>query len=148
MNPVSTPSVVPTRCACGLLRPYATCCGRFHRGEPPDTAQQLMRSRYSAYVLRLSDYLLQTWHPDTRPATLDLPALEQMRWLGLDIRAQQLGAGGKRARVEFFARFREQGGPVQTQHEVSRFVREDGRWLYVDGEFPAPPTPFPSRRQD
>lgn len=107
-----------------------------------------MRSRYSAFVLRLSDYLLQTWHPDTRPATLELPEAEQMRWLGLDIRAQQLGASGKRARVEFFARYREQDGPVKTQHEVSRFVREDGRWFYVDGEFPAPPAPFPSRRKD
>jgi SEC-C motif-containing protein len=144
-SPVSTPSASISRCPCGLLRPYAECCGRFHAGELPDTAQQLMRSRYSAYVLRLSDYLLQTWHPDTRPATLELPEAEQLRWIGLDIRAQKVGAGGQRARVEFFARYREQGGTVKTQHEVSRFVREAGRWYYVDGEFPAPPTPFPSR---
>ena len=76
----------------------------------PDNARKLMRSRYSAYVLRLSDYLLQTWHPDTRPATLDLPDAEQLRWLGLEIRAQKVGASGQRARVEFFARYREQGG--------------------------------------
>ena len=138
-------STATAHCPCGNLRPYADCCGRCHAGVAAETAQKLMRARYSAYVLRLTDYLLATWHPDTRPATLELPGPDQLRWLGLDIRAQQLGAGGRRARVEFFARFREAGGAVQTQHEVSRFVREDGRWFYVDGEFPPPPTPFPVR---
>jgi SEC-C motif-containing protein len=132
-------------CPCGNLRAYTECCGRFHTGEPADTAPQLMRSRYSAYVLRLTDYLLQTWHPDTRPAALELPPPEQLRWVGLDIRSQKLGGNGRRARVEFIARFREGPGKVQAQHEVSRFVREDGRWFYVDGEFPAPPTPFTHR---
>jgi SEC-C motif-containing protein len=65
--------------------------------------------------------------------------------MGLDIRSQKLGGNGRRARVEFIARFREDGGMVQAQHEVSRFVREDGRWYYVDGEFPAPPTPYTHR---
>jgi SEC-C motif domain protein len=141
------PQLAPgSTCACGNLRAYAECCGRFHSGEPADTAPQLMRSRYSAYVLRLTDYLLATWHPDTRPATLELPPVEQLRWVGLDIRSQKLGGNGRRARVEFIARFREgDGSRVQSQHEVSRFVREDGRWLYVDGEFPAPPTPFTHR---
>jgi SEC-C motif-containing protein len=133
-------------CPCGNLRAYAECCGRFHAGEIPDTAPQLMRSRYSAYVLRLTDYLLATWHPDTRPEALALPPPEELRWVGLDIRSQRLGGNGRRARVEFIARFREGGGSrVQAQHEVSRFVREDGRWFYVDGEFPAPPTPFTHR---
>jgi SEC-C motif domain protein len=133
-------------CPCGNLRAYAECCGRFHAGEIADTAPQLMRSRYSAYVLRLTDYLLATWHPDTRPATLALPPPEELRWVGLDIRSQRLGGNGRRARVEFIARFREGGASrVQAQHEVSRFVREDGRWFYVDGEFPAPPTPFTHR---
>ena len=133
-------------CPCGNLRAYGDCCGRFHSGDGADTPQQLMRSRYGAFVLRLPDYLLATWHPDTRPGTLELPGLEQLRWLGLDIRSQQLGAGGKRARVEFIARYREDGGPVQARHEISRFVREDGRWYYVDSEFPRPPAPFPDRR--
>jgi SEC-C motif domain protein len=133
-------------CPCGNLRAYAECCGRFHAGEIPDTAPQLMRSRYSAYVLRLTDYLLATWHPDTRPESLALPPVEDLRWVGLDIRSQRLGGNGRRARVEFIARFREGGGSrVQAQHEVSRFVREEGRWFYVDGEFPAPPTPFTHR---
>lgn len=140
------PSPRSSTCPCGNLRAYAECCGRFHAGEVPDTAPQLMRSRYSAFVLRLTDYLLDTWHPDTRPASLELPPPEQLRWVGLDIRSQKLGGNGRRARVEFIARFREGGDSrVQAQHEVSRFVREDGRWYYVDGEFPAPPTPFTHR---
>ena len=140
------PLVRNATCPCGNLRAYMECCGRFHAGEIPDTAPQLMRSRYSAYVLRLTDYLLATWHPDTRPESLELPPPEELRWVGLDIRSQRLGGNGRRARVEFIARFREGGGSrVQAQHEVSRFVREDGRWLYVDGEFPAPPTPFTHR---
>ncbi|MBC7656473.1 MAG: hypothetical protein H7147_04775, partial [Frankiaceae bacterium] len=98
-----------------------------------------MRARYGAFVLGLTDFLLASWHPDTRPETLELPGSEQLRWLGLDIRSKQLGASGKRARVEFIARYRENGGPVQTRHEISRFVREDGRWYYVDSEFPRPP---------
>ena len=76
-------------CPCGNLRAYAECCGRFHAGEVPDTAPQLMRSRYSAYVLRLTDYLLATWHPDTRPDVLALPPPEELRWVGLDIRSQR-----------------------------------------------------------
>ncbi len=132
-------------CPCGNSRAYRECCGRLHSGEAAETAPQLMRSRYSAYVLRLTDYLLATWHPDTRPGALDLAASEQLRWMGLDIRSHKLGGNGRRARVEFIARFREEGGTVQAQHEISRFVREDGRWLYVDGEFPAPPTPFTHR---
>jgi SEC-C motif domain protein len=133
-------------CPCGNLRAYSECCGRFHSGETADTAPQLMRSRYSAYVLQLTDYLLATWHPDTRPQSLVLPPAEELRWVGLDIRSQKIGGNGRRARVEFIARFREGGGSrVQSQHEVSRFVREDGRWLYVDGEAPAPPTPFTHR---
>lgn len=135
-----------SHCPCGNLRPYADCCGRFHSGENADTPQQLMRSRYSAFVLRLPDYLLASWHPDTRPETLELADTDQLRWLGLDIRSKQLGASGLRARVEFIARYRESGGPVQMRHEISRFVREDGRWYYVDSEFPRPPAPFPDRR--
>lgn len=137
---------ISSHCACGNLRPYADCCGRFHAGDNPDTPQQLMRARYGAFVLRLTDFLLSSWHPDTRPATLELPDSEQLRWLGLDIRSKQLGASGNRARVEFIARYREHGGPVQMRHEISRFVREDGRWYYVDSEFPRPPAPFPDRR--
>lgn len=87
-----------------------------------------MRSRYSAYVLGLIDYLLATWHPGTAPGALELPPV---KWLGLEVRwAQTQGDAGV---VEFVARWRDQGRAVR-QHELSRFVRDQGRWLYVDGD--------------
>jgi SEC-C motif-containing protein len=120
------------------LRAYGDCCGRFHAGEPADNAQKLMRSRYSAYVLRLEDYLLATWHASTRPASLDLSKSDTPHWLGLEIRSQQQGIDS--ARIEFIARYRLNSvGPIQRQHEISRFVREGDRWFYLDGEPPPAP---------
>ena len=112
---------------------YAECCGRYHAGPlqfaAPD-APSLMRSRYSAYALDLADYLLATWHASTRPARLDL--LPGLRWLGLELRGQQLH-DADHASVEFVARSK-LAGRAQRLHETSRFVREDGRWYYHDGE--------------
>lgn len=89
-----------------------------------------MRSRYSAYVLQLADYLLATWHPDTRPAALQFdPAL---RWLGLSVRAHRV-IDAEHAEVEFIARCRAGGGSAQRHCELSRFERIEGRWLYRDG---------------
>ena len=86
-----------------------------------------MRSRYGAYVLGLADYLLATWHPSTVPGDL---VLQPVKWLGLEVRhAQTTGDAGV---VEFVARCRE-GGRARRLHETSRFVREDGRWYYIDG---------------
>ncbi|MDA0191723.1 MAG: YchJ family protein [Proteobacteria bacterium] len=131
-----------TACPCGSGQAYADCCGRYHAGLPAPDAEALMRSRYSAYVFGLEDYLLATWHPDTRPATLDLADDAAVRWLGLEVRrhespAAAVDAGGAAivAFVEFVARCR-RGGRAQRLHERSRFLREDGRWHYVDGEFP------------
>lgn len=92
-----------------------------------------MRSRYSAYVLLLENYLLATWHPDTRPHALSLSA-DNTRWLGLKI-VHSVTAGDS-ARVEFVARFRQGGGAAQRLHECSRFVRLETRWYYLDGDFP------------
>ncbi len=89
-----------------------------------------MRSRYSAFVLKLEDYLLATWHPRTRPRLLDLGSAPR-RWLGLKVLRHETGTGG--AIVEFIARYKA-GGCVHELHETSRFVREEGRWLYVDGD--------------
>lgn len=92
-----------------------------------------MRSRYSAYVLKLDDYLLASWHPDTRPAALDLAAEQPPpKWLGLSVRRHE--TRGDQATVEFVARWKSGGGRAQRLHETSRFVREDGRWYYVDGD--------------
>lgn len=93
-----------------------------------------MRSRYSAYVLKLAPYLLATWHASTRPVALDAEE-HRTQWLGLRLlRAEQQGAD--KAIVEFVAGYRVGGGSAVRLHEVSRFVREDGRWYYVDGVFP------------
>ena len=89
-----------------------------------------MRSRYSAFVRGQEEYLLATWHASTRPAALNLAAEPQPKWLGLEVRAQT--ETGDAATVEFVAR-RKIGGRAQGLHEISRFVREEGRWYYVDG---------------
>ncbi|MBI3140780.1 MAG: SEC-C domain-containing protein [Rhodocyclales bacterium] len=119
-------------CPCGSGQPYAACCTRWHGGEPAPDAEALMRSRYSAYVLRLEAYLLATWHVRTRPDRLDLAAEPAPKWLGLEIRRQE-PTGPDAALVEFVARYKV-GGQAHRLHEISRFVREDGRWYYVDGE--------------
>ena len=118
-------------CPCGAGA-YPQCCGRFHQGEIPPTAALLMRSRYSAYALDLHDYLLATWHPRTRPAPHDLEG-DDVRWLGLELRNAQ--EHGDEATVEFVARYRS-AGRGHRLHETSRFLREDGRWFYLDGSFP------------
>lgn len=91
-----------------------------------------MRSRYSAYVLKLEAYLLATWHSSTRPDALNLAA-DNTKWLGLKVKSH-LFESADRATVEFVARYKS-GGRAGHLHEVSRFVREDGKWFYVDGEF-------------
>ena len=120
-------------CPCGLPRALAECCGRWHAGEPAPDAEALMRSRYSAYVLGLADYLLATWHPSTRPAMLEFDAPGTRTWLGLAVRAHRR-LDAVRAEVEFVARSRVGGGRAQRLQERSRFVREDGCWYYVDGD--------------
>lgn len=126
---------IATPCPCGLPADYAHCCGPLHAGRPAATAETLMRSRYSAYVRRDETYLLATWHAGTRPASLDLAASSGPTWLGLDVKRHV--ADGERATVEFVARFRHGGGKAQRMREVSRFVREAGRWYYVDGNIDA-----------
>lgn len=124
----------PEPCPCGAGQPYAACCGRFHAGEmqllAPD-AERLMRSRYSAYVMGLADYLLLTWHPSTRPASLE-PDPPGMKWLGLEVR-RHVQQDENHATVSFVARSKF-GGRAHRLQETSRFVRENGRWFYVDGD--------------
>jgi len=93
-----------------------------------------MRSRYSAYVLGLEPYLLTTWHASTRPASLDLAEEQQTRWLGLHVKRHEV-TGSDSAIVEFVARYKIAGRAYRL-HETSRFLREEGRWYYLDGEFP------------
>ncbi len=119
-------------CPCGSGLELAACCGQWHSGMAlgvfAPTPEALMRSRYSAYVLGLIEYLLATWHPSTSPGELEL---QPVKWLGLEVRhAAQTGDAGV---VEFVARCRV-NGRAERMHEISRFVREQGRWLYIDGQ--------------
>ena len=128
------PAETASPCPCGRPSSYAACCGRWHAGPltlQAPTAEDLMRSRYSAFVRGLLDYLRETWHPSTRPASLE-PSPPGLRWLGLEVRraAQQ---DADHATVEFVARSK-LGGRAERLHETSRFVREAGRWFYVDGD--------------
>ncbi len=109
------------------------CCGRFFDGSAaPDTAESLMRSRYSAYVLGEEDYLLDTWHPAFRPR--QLMQVPGQKWLGLKIRATSGGlATDSTGTVEFVARFKVDGRGHRL-HETSRFVCEAGHWYYTDGD--------------
>jgi SEC-C motif-containing protein len=117
----------------GRALPFAQCCGPYLDvpGLPAPSAEALMRSRYSAFVLGRADYLLASWHASQRPAELALQP--DVKWLGLEVREhQQLDAS--HAEVLFVARQRDASGRAVRLHERSRFVREDGRWYYVDGD--------------
>jgi SEC-C motif-containing protein len=124
--------VRPRRCPCGTGLPLTECCGRFHDGTAAaGTAEQLMRSRYSAFAVGDAGYLLATWHPTTRPRTLELDP--DVRWTGLDVLATTGGTLlGREGTVEFRAHY-VRDGAAGTQHENSRFLREDGNWRYLDG---------------
>ena len=125
-----------TPCPCGRTPPkgqalsLADCCGPYHANQNAPDAESLMRSRYSAFVLGDVPYLLATWHSSQRPAELTLES--GGKWLGLEIK-QHRTTGEHSAEVEFVARFRV-GGKAVRQHERSRFVCEDGRWFYLDGD--------------
>ncbi|GAA1836049.1 YchJ family metal-binding protein [Agromyces salentinus] len=109
---------------------FGECCGRWLAGEAAPTAQQLMRSRFTAFAVGDVGYLLATWHPSTRPADLELDP--GTRWLRLDIdRTVRGGPLDREGIVEFTAHSRGHG-ERGSQHEVSTFVREGGRWFYVD----------------
>ena len=137
-----TPAVLSAACPCGRLQgsgakakplAYADCCGRFidhWDAQPAPDAECLMRSRYTAFVCERADYLLATWHPSHRPASLDFDAAAQ--WLGLEVRGHWV-KDADHAEVEFVARHR-LGGRAVRLHERSRFLREGGRWYYVDGD--------------
>jgi len=116
-------------CPCGAGATYASCCQPLHEGSAfAESALRLMRSRYAAYVVGDTAYLLRTWHPRTRP--VDLDAATGPRWQGLTVLATADGGEGDSVgEVEFEARY--DGGVL---HERSQFVTRAGRWVYVDGD--------------
>lgn len=133
-----------SECPCGSGRPYSECCEPYLKGDSsPATAEQLMRSRYSAYVMGEVDYIHNSLHPDHR-ADHDLEAARKWsrdsEWLGLEIIATSEGRDGDETGVvEFKASYRDRSG-VHQAHEISHFEMVDGRWMYVDGDMPKPET--------
>lgn len=119
------------RCPCGSGDVLEVCCGPILAGRAAPTAERLMRSRYTAFALGQAEHLLRSWHPSTRPDRIDLDP--DLRWLRLDVLAK-VGGGPFETEgvVEFEAIHRDARGRG-VLHERSRFVREDGHWLYVDG---------------
>jgi SEC-C motif-containing protein len=130
--PGATGAAGKKRCPCLSALVYDECCGPLHAGaRVAPTATSLMRSRYSAFAVGDAAYLLATWAPETRPMALELDA--SVRWYRLDIVGTTRGGlGDTEGTVEFVAHYRADGVAAQ-QHEVSRFAKSGGRWLYVDG---------------
>ena len=120
-------------CPCGSGLVYGKCCDPLHTGKSyAATAEALMRSRYSGYVANKTAYILQTWHPSTRPQTIDPTTIAN--WCGLKIMRTSKGrVNDHEGTVEFTATAMD-SGRISQLHEVSRFVKEDGYWLYVSGE--------------
>lgn len=109
-------------CPCGLPAAYDACCGRFHAGAAAPTPELLMRSRYSAYAVGDSGYLLRTWHPATRPRGVEVTG----GWLRLEVLSARGGLLDAEGEVHF--RAHHTGGVLV---ERSRFVRDSGRWSYL-----------------
>ena len=124
-------------CPCGSGKSYNQCCRLYHDGKAAPTAESLMRSRYTAYVLRNGAYLHRSWHPTTRPNKKSLLQLTPTDWQGLTVvRTEQGSEQDANGIVEFIAHYQE-AGIAQQLHETSRFVREAGKWYYVDGDYPS-----------
>ncbi|WP_275667844.1 YchJ family protein [Marinobacter salexigens] len=116
-------------CPCESQSSYADCCLRYHQGAIAPTPEALMRSRFTAFFLKLPDYLRASWHVSSRPATLDLN--DSPDWASLRILdSKETGDTGQ---VHFQAIYRMESGWGYLQ-ENSEFVREDGRWYYLKGQ--------------
>ena len=131
---ISSHSLPDCPCQSGLT--YAQCCQRFidsDQAQLPDTAEQLMRSRYTAYVYKDTDYLLKTWHPKHRPQQLNLHDSAN-QWIGLKIKNTQQGTKhDTTGKVHFVARFKI-NGKAHKLEENSTFEKINGQWLYVSGD--------------
>ncbi|KJH83025.1 YchJ family protein [Pseudomonas sp. KSR10] len=143
---ISDHSQSGVNCPCGSGDRLGECCGRYHDGLPAPSAEQLMRSRYSAYVLGLIDYLKATTLP-VQQESLDLQSMTEWSaasvWLGLEVEESLLlGGQPEHALVSFTARWHDPSGE-HAQHERSAFVQHDGRWYFID-----PTVPLKAGRND
>jgi SEC-C motif domain protein len=133
-------------CPCGSGALLAECCGRYHAGTPAPSAERLMRSRYSAYVLGLIDYVVQTTLPAQQSA-LDRDSIAawsaSSTWLGLDVEANEvMGGAPEHAFVTFVARWHD-GTTEHAHRERSAFVQSSDRWYFID-----PTVPMKASRND
>ncbi|MDU7785105.1 MAG: YchJ family protein [Aggregatibacter aphrophilus] len=133
-------ALLDSTCPCQSNKSYEDCCGCFHtHARFPETAEQLMRSRYAAYVLKNVPYIVETTVP-SQQALLNVQAIqawaENTQWLGLQILKTETLTKLQSA-VEFHAVFQCEEGE-QTHHERSIFVKIDGRWYFVDPTVPLP----------
>lgn len=124
---------IHTLCLCGSGFDYQYCCGPFHSGAKiPATAETLMRSRYTAYVLRNAAYLQETWDATKRPEKIDF-SREKIGWLRLEISDIKKGGIKDSKGVVAFKAFYSQDGEEHVMNEISRFTKINGRWFYLDG---------------
>ncbi|WP_441248022.1 YchJ family protein [Kitasatospora sp. McL0602] len=126
------PRLSPTAaCPCGLPGTYAACCGRLHQGQAEATsAEQLMRSRFSAFAAHDEAYLLRSWHPDTRPAAVEFD--DGLVWQRLEVLGSTEGGPfHSEGTVEFRAHYLD-GRETGAMQENSRFLRYEGAWVYLD----------------
>jgi SEC-C motif domain protein len=119
-------------CPCDSGLSYEKCCQPYHHGISAPSAEALMRSRYTAYVFGLEDYLLATWHVNTRPVSLHLTDDKHTKWIGLQVKDCQTLTESS-ATVEFIARYK-MNGKSERLHEVSLFEKIDQKWVYVNGK--------------
>jgi SEC-C motif domain protein len=119
-------------CPCESGKHYQACCEPYHQGQLAPNAEALMRSRYTAYALGLETYLLATWHPDTRPSSLDLTTEPPLKWIGLTVK-QFEETSPTTATVSFVARYKIHG-KAERLTEVSQFVKTD-QWYYLTGDY-------------
>lgn len=128
------------KCWCGNEKKFSECCGPVIEAQGALTAEQLMRSRYSAYVTGNVDYIMATTAGKNRDKT-DPEAIrrwsEGADWKGLEIISTEAGTeSDSTGRVEFIAHYRE-NGTLQRYHEIGTFTKENGKWVYSDSEYPA-----------
>ncbi|ENM5882532.1 YchJ family protein [Vibrio metoecus] len=125
-------------CYCGNTEPYSQCCEPIHQNfQNVTTPEQLMRARFSAHILKNTDFVVNTYHPSCH-AEEDREAIQesvQSDWLRLEVISAEMGRGNDEGFVHFRA-FLAQQGQEYCLEERSRFLNEDGRWYYIDGEFP------------
>jgi SEC-C motif domain protein len=123
-------------CPCGSGEHFGGCCGPLIGGADAPTAERLMRSRFTAFVLGDAGHLERSWHPRTRPDRVDLDP--DLRWTMLEIVDAAAGSADDVAGVvEFRAHWKDRSGAAPASgvlHERSSFVRRAGRWFYLEGD--------------